>query len=64
MKIKALREMNLQGLKQEMLALLKEQFNLRVQKSSKQLTQTHQLKRVRRHVARILTVIREQERPA
>jgi large subunit ribosomal protein L29 len=64
MKIKALREMNLEGLKQEMLALLKEQFNLRVQKSSKQLTQTHQLQRVRRDVARILTVIREQESAA
>lgn len=61
MKANAIREMKPEMQKQEILALLKEQFNLRMQKSSKQLTQNHQLKRVRRDIARLRTIMREQE---
>lgn len=35
--------------------LRKEQFNLRMQKGSGQLTQTHHMKRVRRDIARVKT---------
>jgi len=64
MKANILREKNAEALKQELLALLKEQFNLRMQKSSRQLTKTHHLKQVRRNIARVLTILRQQEEVA
>jgi large subunit ribosomal protein L29 len=60
MKANAIREMKIEMRKQELLALLKEQFNLRMQKSSKQLTRTHRVKQIRRDIARILTINSEQ----
>ncbi|GAA0703263.1 50S ribosomal protein L29 [Dyella sp. LX-66] len=39
-------------LKQHLLDLRKEQFNLRMQKGTGQLNQPHQLRRVRRDIAR------------
>jgi len=48
-------------LNEELLALMREQFNLRMQKGSGQLTQNHQLKGVRRDIARIKTVLREKK---
>jgi large subunit ribosomal protein L29 len=44
-------------LKQDLLDLRKEQFNLRMQKGSGQLTQPHQLRRVRRDIARTKFVL-------
>ncbi len=44
-------------LKQNLLDLRKEQFNLRMQKGSGQLTQPHQLRRVRRDIARTKFVL-------
>ena len=41
-----------QGYQQHLLDLRKEQFNLRMQKGSGQLNQPHQLRRVRRDIAR------------
>ena len=41
----------------ELAALYKEQFGLRMQKGTGQLTQTHQLKRVRRDIARAKSVL-------
>lgn len=49
-------------LKDELHALLREQFNLRMQRGSGQLNQTHQFKRVRRDIARIETVLNESNR--
>jgi large subunit ribosomal protein L29 len=46
-------------LQKELLALLREHFNLRMQKATGQLRQTHQLGDVRRRIARIKTVLRE-----
>jgi len=46
-------------LNEELLALMREQFNLRMQKGSGQLAQNHQLKEVRRNIARIKTVLQE-----
>ena len=42
-------------LKEELNALLKEQFGLRMQKATQQLTNTSRLKEVRRGIARVRT---------
>ena len=57
MKTSELHEKSPEDLKKELLDLLREQFNLRMQKTSGQLTQTHLLKKVRRDIARIKTVL-------
>ena len=49
-------------LNQELLALLKTQFNLRMQKATQQLTNTGQLKRTRRDIARVRTLLAEKAR--
>ena len=59
MKANELREKSVSELKQELLALLKEQFNLRMQKTTGQLAQTHLLGQVRRDIARVKTVLSE-----
>ncbi len=46
-------------LHEELQSVLKEQFSLRMQKGIGQLTQTDQLRRLRRDVARINTVLNE-----
>lgn len=57
-----LREKDLAGLRAELRERLREQFNLRMQRGSGQLTRSHQMKLVRRDIARIRTVINEKER--
>ncbi|MGD2019505.1 MAG: 50S ribosomal protein L29 [Thiohalocapsa sp.] len=47
-------------LEKQLLELLKEQFNLRMQKGSGQLNRPSQFKTVRREIARIKTVLAEQ----
>lgn len=59
MKTDELRKMNIDELKKERIALLKENFNLRMQQATKQLVQTHNLKLVRRKIARLLTILKE-----
>ena len=46
-------------LKTELAALLKEQFGLRMQKATQQLTNTEKLKAVRRNIARARTLIHQ-----
>lgn len=48
-------------LKNELIELLKELFNLRIQKGVGQSPQAHLFKKVRRQMARIKTIIREKE---
>ena len=55
MKAKELREKSVEELNAELLNLLREQFNLRMQAASGQ--QTHLLKQVRRDVARVKTLL-------
>ena len=43
----------------ELDTLLREQFNLRMQNGSCQLSRPHQLKEVRRNIARVKTVLNE-----
>ncbi|SFR62358.1 50S ribosomal protein L29 [Thiomicrospira sp. ALE5] len=56
---KELREKSPEDLNTELQALLKEQFNLRMQQATGQLASTAQLKTVRRSIARVKTIIRE-----
>jgi large subunit ribosomal protein L29 len=49
-------------LKQELVELLKAQFNLRMQKATQQLTNFSQLRKVRRDIARLRTVLTEKAR--
>jgi large subunit ribosomal protein L29 len=48
-------------LRSELQALLKEQFGLRMQKATQQLTNTEKLKQVRRNIARARTLIHQNE---
>ncbi|RLV60698.1 50S ribosomal protein L29 [Parashewanella curva] len=57
MKASELREKSVEELNAELLGLLREQFNLRMQHATGQLNQTHQLKQVRRNIARVKTII-------
>lgn len=57
MKASELREKSVEELNAELLGLLREQFNLRMQNATGQMTQTHQLKQVRRNIARVKTII-------
>lgn len=57
MNVQEFRKKSETELKEELHGLLREQFNLRMQFGSGQLTQTHQLRRVRRDIARVRTVL-------
>lgn len=57
MKASELREKSVEELNQELLGLLKEQFNLRLRRASGQLNQTHLAKQVKKDIARIKTVL-------
>ncbi|RVU29815.1 MULTISPECIES: 50S ribosomal protein L29 [Neptunomonas] len=59
MKANELREKSAEELQQQLLDLLKDQFNLRMQKSTGQLAQTHLLGQVRRDIARVKTLLNE-----
>lgn len=53
MELKELRQKSEAELKAHLLELHKEQFSLRMQKATGQLAKTHQIKRVRREIARV-----------
>jgi large subunit ribosomal protein L29 len=58
-----LRQKGVGELDAELLALLREHFNLRMQRvSSEQFTKNHQFKAVRRNIARVKTVLNEKSR--
>ena len=57
MELKELRTQSAQDLQEQLIELRREQFNLRMQKGSGQLTQPHQLRRVRRDIARTKFVL-------
>ena len=61
MKIDELRAKSADELKQERLTLLKEQFNLRMQRATGQLARPHRFREVRRTVARINTLLRQKD---
>lgn len=59
MKAKELQEKTTEELNAELLSQLKEQFNLRMQKSTGQMNETHLLKQTRRNIARLKTVLKQ-----
>ena len=61
MKAKELRGKNQTELENELLELKKELFNLRFQHATNQLANPMELKRVKRDIARVKTVMRQQE---
>lgn len=56
-----MREQDAAGLRQEIIALRREQMNLRLQLATGQSTKTHRLREVRRDIARCKTLLRAQE---
>ena len=59
MKASELRAKSVDELKTELLDLLKAQFGLRMQLATQQLSNTSQMSKVRRDIARVRTLIRE-----
>jgi large subunit ribosomal protein L29 len=51
-------------LKKELLGLLREQFNLRMQRATGQLASPAQMRKVRRSIARVRTIMNEKARTA
>ncbi|KPY32339.1 50S ribosomal protein L29 [Pseudomonas savastanoi pv. retacarpa] len=60
MKANELREKSAQQLNEQLLGLLRDQFNLRMQKATGQLGQSHLLSQVKRYIARVKTVLNQQ----
>ena len=56
---KDLKAKSQEELKTELNALLKEQFNLRMQKATQQLTNSSNIVRVRRDIARVKTLLNQ-----
>jgi len=59
MKASELRTKSVDELNKELLDLLRAQFGLRMQLATQQLSNTSQLSKVRRDIARVRTLIRE-----
>jgi len=59
MKANDLRQKSGDELKMQLDVLLREQFNLRMQQGTGQLTRPDQMKKVRRNIARVKTVLTE-----
>ena len=62
MKTSELRGKDAAALTKELQDLLKAQFSLRMQRATQQLTNTSQLKKVRRDIARVRTMMGEKAR--
>lgn len=60
MKASELREKTAEQLNEQLLGLLRDQFNLRMQKATGQLGQSHLLSQVKRDIARVKTVLNQQ----
>lgn len=59
MKASELRQQSIEELKKAQLGLFREQFNLHMQKATGQLSKSDQIRKVRRDIARINTIITE-----
>jgi len=59
-----LRKKSVEELNDELVALRREQFNLRMQQATGEMTQVHQHGRVRKDIARVKTVLTELSRAA
>ena len=61
-KTKDLRAMTIDELEAKLLENKKEQFNLRIQQSTGQLSNTAQIRKVRREIAKINTLLTERKK--
>jgi large subunit ribosomal protein L29 len=61
MKASEIRQKSVEDMTQELGALHKEQFSLRMQNATGQLTRSSEMRRVRRDIARIKTVLNEKK---
>jgi len=62
MKASELKAKSADELRQELTSLLRAQFGLRMQKATQQLSNTSQLGKTRRDIARVRTVLAQKER--
>ena len=62
MKAAELRNRSNDELREELNSLLKAHFNLRMQKATQQLTNTSQLSKVRRDIARVRTIMAQKDK--
>jgi len=60
-RVQEIRELNAQDIEKELENSYKELLNLRFRRSTKQLTNTVELKNIRRKIARVKTIIREKQ---
>ena len=61
MELKQLRQKSAADLEAHLLVLRKEQFALRMQKATGQLAKSHEVGRVRREIARVMTLLGAQK---
>ena len=59
-----LRDKSEAELQEELQGMLREQFNLRMQQATNQLSDSSQMKKVRRNIARVKTIMNETKRAA
>ena len=64
MEASELRDKSVDELNAELLELRREQFNLRMQQATGEMTHNHQHSRVRKDIARVKTVLNEMQRAA
>ena len=61
MELKQLKSKSADELKSHLVELQKEQFSLRMQQATGQLAKTHDIRRVRREIARVNTLLGQQK---
>ena len=61
MKASELKQKSVSELQQELLAMTRAQFGLRMQVATQQMTKTSEMRKVRRDIARIKTVMKQKE---
>ena len=59
MNTKEMKALDAEGRQKELAAMLREQFNLRMQKATGQIANTANLKKVRRNIARLRTIMNQ-----
>lgn len=64
MKLADLREKDVSGINEELNGLLKAQFSIRMQIATQQLSNTAQIKSIRKDIARVKTLLTEKKRAA
>jgi large subunit ribosomal protein L29 len=62
MKASELRTKSVLQLQQQLVELFKEQFKLRMQKNTEEMTKMHMFKKIRRNIARVKTILKEKEK--